>query len=195
MARSYNLFWPVPDSYSKKPPPPGDPGGFWENRGDRHHCGVDIYAPFGSEVRAVESGVVVNISVFTSPEIIPYWNKTFAVTVRSSFNYYFKYAEMNDVVVHQDQKLRAGQLVGHVGKVLNPSQIDDSSPDYIRRLNEQSQQSMLHFEVYRTNPSISHYCGGNYFSDGQPEHLMDPTPFLNHSSEESCFEYEYHTPQ
>lgn len=182
MARSPKLIWPVPESLSKEPQRPGVPGGFWENRGDRYHCGVDIYAPFGSDVLAVEAGVVIDITSFTSPKTVSYWNETLAVIVRGTSGHYFKYAELNDVVVHHDQKLHGGQLIGHVGKVLNPLQIDDSSPDYIRKLKKQAQPSMLHFEVYRSNPHLFDYSGGNYFSDDQPENLMDPTPFLNNTN-------------
>jgi hypothetical protein len=54
--------WPVPESYSQRIPFPPSPGSFWENRDDRHHCGVDIYAPCGSVVVAVESGEVEYIA-------------------------------------------------------------------------------------------------------------------------------------
>ncbi|MEA1984377.1 MAG: hypothetical protein U9N13_01845 [Euryarchaeota archaeon] len=28
-------------------------GSFWEDRGDRHHCRVDLYAPLGSGVVSI----------------------------------------------------------------------------------------------------------------------------------------------
>lgn len=56
-------YWPVPDSYSKNIPLHGSSGSFWENRGDRYHCGVDIYAPPGSKVIAIECGEVIDLGV------------------------------------------------------------------------------------------------------------------------------------
>ena len=45
---------PVPNSYSKNIPNKNSPGSFWENRKDRFHCGIDIYASAGSEVVSID---------------------------------------------------------------------------------------------------------------------------------------------
>jgi murein DD-endopeptidase MepM/ murein hydrolase activator NlpD len=55
--------WPVKDSYSKEIPKQGSAGSFWEDRKDRHHCGIDIYAPKGSEVVSIEEGVVIGTGI------------------------------------------------------------------------------------------------------------------------------------
>ena len=39
---------------SVKIPPKGEAGSFWEDWGDRYHCGVDLYAPENTEVLSVE---------------------------------------------------------------------------------------------------------------------------------------------
>ncbi|MDQ1252495.1 MAG: hypothetical protein QG646_1616 [Euryarchaeota archaeon] len=39
-------------------PQKGEAGSFWENRGDRYHCGVDLYVPENTEVISIENGVV-----------------------------------------------------------------------------------------------------------------------------------------
>ena len=75
--------WPAPKSYTKNLPTSGVPGSFWENRRDRYHCGVDIYAPEGSDVLSVEDGKVIDIDIFTSPDKIPYWNTTYYVLLKS----------------------------------------------------------------------------------------------------------------
>ena len=64
-------YWPVPKSYSKNIPNNNSPGSFWENRGDRHHCGVDIYSPLDSSIIAVENGEVIDVSLFTSLQLLP----------------------------------------------------------------------------------------------------------------------------
>ena len=51
-------FWPLPDARPALPSD-GDPGSFWEDRGDRHHAGLDLYAPAGSAVVSIEDGIVV----------------------------------------------------------------------------------------------------------------------------------------
>ena len=61
-------YWPVPNSHSKIVPTAGSPGSFWEDRGDRHHSGIDIYAPEGSNVLSIEDGKVIDIGIFTSPD-------------------------------------------------------------------------------------------------------------------------------
>ena len=65
--------WPVPKSYNKKIPNNNESGSFWENRNDRYHCGVDIYAPKLSEVKSVENGRIINFGKFTSSDIIIFW--------------------------------------------------------------------------------------------------------------------------
>ncbi len=62
--------WPVPGSARAEVSASGTPGHFWEDRGDRRHCGMDIHAPAGSDVVAVEAGEVVTVAPFTSPQAI-----------------------------------------------------------------------------------------------------------------------------
>jgi len=76
-------YWPVPNSYSKKAPIKGDPGSFWEDRGDRRHCGIDIYAPAGSEVISIDDGTVIGMDSFTSKDKISYWNETNYVLIKN----------------------------------------------------------------------------------------------------------------
>ena len=85
-------YWPAPDSYSKNIPYMGTPGSFWENRGDRYHCGIDLYGPEGSSVISIEEGRVIDIGIFTSPDKAPYWNITKYVTIKGKNDYFLKYA-------------------------------------------------------------------------------------------------------
>lgn len=176
-------YWPVPESYSTKPPEKGVPGSFWENREDRHHCGVDIYAPKGSKVQAVEAGEILEVGQFTSPELTPYWNVTYYILIQIKNGWVSKYAELGEVLVKAGERVRGGQVIALVGSVLNPDQIGEGSPPYIRRLRENGNQSMLHFELYEEKPSSSeHYLGGNCFRERKPDGLLDAAAYLRDSS-------------
>ena len=172
--------WPVPKSYAKNLPASGAPGSFWENRGDRYHCGVDIYAPEGSDVLSVEDGEVIDIDIFTSPDKIPYWNTTYHALLKNKTGFVCKYAELRDILVKRGMVVKAGELIGHVGLVLNTDQISKQSPQYIQRLNDNNKQSMLHFELYIIEPNNhEYYSSGNWFGTKKPNNLLDPTSYLS----------------
>jgi murein DD-endopeptidase MepM/ murein hydrolase activator NlpD len=176
-------FWPVPESHSRRLPQGGEPGSFWENRDDRYHCGVDIYAPKGSAVRAIEEGEVIDVGEFTSPEVLPYWNRTYYILVRHHDGVVSKYAELEKVNIRVGDFVRGGQVIGLVGSVLNPEKITETSPSYIRRLKENGNQSMLHFELYEGTPARpANYLGGNSFGGKKPKNLLDATSYLKDSA-------------
>lgn len=172
-------YWPVPDSYFKQIPAKGSPGSFWENRGDRFHCGVDIYAPENSNVYSIEKGKVKEIGIFTSPEIVKYWNKTLYVIIKGVSGLFYKYAEMNSTYVNVDETVETGQLIGHIGLVLNSKKINEKSPEYIKRIKEKGKLSMLHLELYNRKPFKNNkYIGGNLFHKIKPKTLLDPNKVL-----------------
>ena len=171
-------FWPVPESYSRIVPRRGA-GSFWRSRGDRRHVGVDLYAPAGSPVVAVEDGLVLECGVFTTSDENPYWNTTHYVLVKHRSGPVAKYAELGEVRVRKGQRVAAGRALGRVGRVLNPKRIDESTPPYIRQLARSGRVSMLHFELYeKVTAARGKYSGGNWFSDRKPPKLLDPTPYL-----------------
>ncbi len=175
-------YWPVPNSHSKKIPKYGDPGSFWENRGDRCHCGIDIYAPYGSEIYSIDEGIVVDIGRFTSSDIVPYWNTTYYILVRGKSELIFKYAELGEVVVVNKEKIKSGQLIGHVGKVLNKAKITQGAPKYIQNLIKEQHLSMLHFEMRRSlNKYGKEYLGGNWFGKNKPDDLINPTHYFHNT--------------
>ncbi len=172
------MLWPIPDSYAYVVPKNGEPGSFWENRGDRFHCGVDIYAPFGSDVIAMQDGVVLWTEQFTSPEQIEYWNITRAITVQHDFGV-VRYAEMNVVLYNVGERIQAGTVLGQTGQVLNPERISAQSPPYIRALKLRKNPTMLHLEIFKSFPfHIPNYLGGNIFAGTRPAELLDPAEFL-----------------
>ncbi len=168
------MLWPVANSLDHKAPRSG-PGSFWEDRGDRFHCGVDIYAPLGSEVVAIEQGLVVQTQLFTSPEMTPYWNDTYAVSIQHESGLVVRYAEMHDLSVHVGERINAGDVIGHVGKVLQPARITKEAPLYIQKLMERDHSTMLHIELFNRCPfEIPKYRGGNTFQPLRPNCLLDP---------------------
>ena len=172
-------FWPVPNSYSKEIPASNTLGSFWENRVDRYHCGVDIYAPESSKVLSIEDGKVIDVGLFTSPYKLPYWNKTFYILIQNNTGLVCKYAELGDVIVDANESVKAGQSIGYVGLVLNSNKITEKSPSYIQKIKKKQNLSMLHFELYNSLPSESkNYLGGNWFDSKKPESLLDPTDYL-----------------
>lgn len=170
--------WPLP-GIGKILPAPGAPGSFWEDRGDRYHAGIDLYAPAGSPVAAIGDGAVISAGVFTSPDQVPYWNRTWEVTIAHGPGIFCRYAELGDVAVNPGVPVRGGDLIGHVGEVLNLRLIGPGAPPYIRALGDGGHDSMLHLEAYRSAPGPSpDYRGGNWFSRERPAHLLDPSLIL-----------------
>lgn len=178
VASTQGVFtWPAPGSHSRIVPEKGSPGSFWEDRGDRRHAGVDLYAPAGTPVLAVEAGTVLEVALFTSPEVREYWNETYSVLMESSGRL-LRYAEMSHAAVRPGERVAAGQQVGRVGQVLNLERVDENAPPYIYRLRLKQVHSMLHFEMYSAPPDPQHYLGGNYFLSAPPPALLDPTGYL-----------------
>ena len=172
-------YWPVPNSYSKKVPIKGAPGSFWEDRGDRRHCGIDIYAPKGSDVLSIDDGKVIDIGVFTSPKINPYWNLTKYIIIQIQEDLFYKYAELEDVTVNVGQITKAGQKIGHISSVLKLNKISDKDPKYIQEIKKNKNNSMLHFEVLKAiKTSTLNYKGGNWFGCKRPTNFLDPTIYF-----------------
>ena len=154
-------------------------GTFLENRGDRFHCGVDLYAPKNTPVFAVEDGIIYLTREFTNPNVISYWNTTYEIILQSNSTYFFRYAELHCVFVKKNDVVSAGDIIGVVGQVLNPEKINQAHPVYIQRLAKEKKLSMLHFEMYQNIPEPSDkYLGGNWFGTQLPKALCDPTLFV-----------------
>ena len=128
---------------------------------------------------STEDGRVIRRGVFTSATGNPYWNKTLFVLVQHDSGVVAKYAELGKVLVRTGQRVSAGQKVGVVGRVLNPKRVNKAAPLYIRQMVRKDRVSMLHFELYSAPAKeAKHYSGGNWFSEGKPPRLLDPTDYL-----------------
>lgn len=103
LGASINLFiineymrkFPLPNKKDKRLPKNGESGSFWEDRKDRRHCGIDLYAPEGDPVIAIENGKVTDVGIMTSPEMVSYWNKTYYIIIRNHSGLFCKYGELD----------------------------------------------------------------------------------------------------
>lgn len=159
---------PSPESESFKSMEPGEtalplrphPGAFGTVRKHHAHEGVDLYAPEGSEVFAIEAGVVDAAKPFTGPKAgSPWWLDTEAVFVRGASGT-IVYGEI-DAEVRVGDKVEAGDRIGRVRRVLRN---DKGRPT-----------SMLHLEL-RKNGYFS--VDNVQVGEAPPEWLLDPTPLL-----------------
>lgn len=171
-------YWPLP-GIVRVFPPEGTAGSFWEDRGDRCHGGLDLYAPRGSPVVAIEEGKVWSAGIFTSPDLVPYWNRTYEVTVAHVSGIFCRYAELGDISVERGSPVRGGEVIGHVGEVLDLALVGPDAPPYIRSLKRRGHGSMLHLEAFSDAPGPAReYLGGNWFTRERPAHLLDPAVIL-----------------
>ena len=171
--------FPLPEKTEKLLRENGESGSFWEDRKDRHHCGIDLYAPEDEPVIAIEDGEVIDVDIMTSPEMISYWNETYHIIIRNHSGLFCKYGELGSPNVKTGDTVEAGQVIGHVGTVLNNKKIDGNAPEYIQKLKDNN-PSMLHFELWEGEPVVEdrNYLGGNWFGEVRPEKLLDPTEYL-----------------
>ena len=139
-----------------------------------------MYADALGDVVAIEEGKVVEVQEFTSPEKIYYWNVTYSILIQKSDGIILRYAELDDTLVKEGDEVKPGQLIGHVGLVLNLDKIDERAPKYIQKLKETGSPAMLHFEMHKGLPDTTsaRYLGGNYFTNEKPGTLLNPTEYL-----------------
>ncbi|MFC1697841.1 M23 family peptidase [Nanoarchaeota archaeon] len=171
-------YWPV-RSVNRNVPRNG-PGSFFEYRGDRYHCGIDIYSQKDKLVVACEDLKIIEIGKFTSPEIIPYWNDSYYAIGINNDGLYFRYAELAFLFARERQEIKGNESIGLIGEVLNYKKINYNSPSYIQDLKKKKHGCMLHFEMWDRKPLVySEYLGGNWFGEERPEGLLDPSEYLS----------------
>ncbi len=181
LCKHLDKSWPLGDTSSRHVPQPGQSGSFWEDRGDRHHAGVDLYAPLNTPVLAIQASRILRTYIHTSPGICPYWNTTYAIVLQLPSGTFLKYAELGSLAVSPHQVVACGAIIGHVGQVLLPERIIPADPPYIHGLQNSHHAAMLHLEAYASLPpeEDDHYLGGNFFNLSiPPQGLLNPASLL-----------------
>lgn len=163
-----NWLWPLPLT-DKNLPGQDTQGYFGAVRKYDIHTGVDLYCEKDAPVRAVESGIVQNIEVFTGPRAgSPWWNETYAVWIEGDSGMVV-YGEIKPTVRLGDD-IKIGDRIGTVETVL--------SKDKGLSMN------MLHLELY--SPEMTETVWWEHGQD-KPEHLLDPTEKLQWSVDKEEF--------
>lgn len=136
------------------------PGAWGVQRKNHVHEGIDLYAPVGMAVYAVEAGQVTGVIDFTGPIAgSPWWLDTKAVWVEGASGAVL-YGEIVPSV-SVGAVLAPGDLIGHVARVLRR---DKGRP-----------VSMLHLELHAPGTVVAPEWVN---PEKKPETLRDPTPFL-----------------
>lgn len=132
---------------------------FGSNRsgGKRKHAGCDLYAPAGTEIRAMADGVVRNVYYF--------YDNTDAIEIVHP-KHIIRYGEVRKgkALVKAGDKVVKGQVIAYVGSLTT-----NGIPSM-----------MLHLEMY-SNPNNKSTLNGTSVYKRRSD-LIDPTPFLDSAS-------------
>lgn len=123
--------------------------------GGRKHGGCDLYAPFGSKIRAIADGIIVQPPY-------PFYDGTNALEVYHPGVGVVRYGEISSsktVPVRSKQKVKAGEHIAYVG------------------LLDSLQMSMIHFELFGEQAYGQSLSGGGPFRRNPA--LKDPTPLID----------------
>lgn len=163
LAAMKNWQFPLRHYRRRDIPRGGHPGAFGTQRKHHHHEGIDLYTAEGTEVLAVEPGLVVAVLPFTGPWAgSPWWRETSCVMVEGPSGV-VNYGEIAPAVA-SGSLVEQGSVVGTVRRVLRE---DKGKP-----------LAMLHLELYRPGTRepvewpVDQTC---------PPELWDPDPYLRAS--------------
>lgn len=130
----------------------------------RRHAGCDLYAPLGTEVRAMADGVVLECRIF-------YWETDAVVIDHGGF--IVRYGEVmprsaSERAQFVGKTVKRGEPIGKVGHLIRPNGIPYP-------------QSMLHLEIYKSSKSVK---GASLSDQSRPPYerrsdLIDPTATLD----------------
>lgn len=167
--------WPL---QNQEPLFPDEPGTFGVARKFEHHTGIDLYADRGTEVVAVEAGIVVLIEVFTgplAPDPSPWWNNTQAVLIEGSSGV-VTYGEVT-ALVEVGQVIKAGDVVGVI-------------EDPVLRRFKGRPMAMLHLELAVPGTRTTYW---GWLDNPQPKALLDPTPKLREAAGTAAVQFDLAT--
>ena len=130
---SKQLTFPLPENRRD-----GLRNSFHEKRGANSHEAVDIMAPRGTPVYAVEDGRVAKL--FTS---VPGGKTIYQFDPSGKFAYYYAHLDRYAAGLAQGKQLRRGEIIGYVGSTGN------AKPD----------APHLHFAIFKLGPKREWWKG------------------------------------
>lgn len=171
--------WPLPNSYEDKLPSDGDRGSYWEDRQIGFNCGIELFCPPNSEVLAIESGIVLDISTFSKIDDGHCLENTMQCVIKSN-SIIYKYCFLTEVNVKLGQKIDGGSKLGLCGVAIIKDKIKDTDPFYLREIAHNNLTSLLHIEIFKSPiMEVRPYKFGNYLGDIRPNSLLNPLLFLS----------------
>jgi hypothetical protein len=170
-------MWPL----NTPPVLPDGAGDFGTARSTDIHTGVDLYCPLGSEVRAIEDGVIVGIEAFTGAwvpgtDASPWWNDTAAILVRGPSGI-IVYGEVEPPPSPADligRKVTAGEFIGRVRPVLRTFK---GRPMVMLHLELLAALPEGYTGLYLREGDVSATCWW-HLGDPKPDRLLDPRHLL-----------------
>lgn len=156
-------------------------GYFWEERDEGFNAGVDIFANVGSEVFAIESGVIIDIDNFSNDDEKLGIKNSHFIVVRGIDKINYKYCQITvDSELKVGQKIESGDYLGTVAEVYVENLFSTETPVYVREHFAEDLKSKLHLELYKAPFSeVRPYQLGNYFGEERPKSLLNPQIFLS----------------
>ena len=152
-----------------------EPGSFGAVRKYDIHEGVDIYCKEGSDVFAVEDGIVVASYQYTGENAnCEWWNDTWCIKVKGHSGV-ITYGELKMPTESEfsypevGTPIRIGEKIGVVGTVLKNGKLRKD----IRNHNT----AMLHMELRTENRHLD----GWKLGEDRDKILLDPTPYLHNA--------------
>lgn len=127
------------------------------SKGKRKHGGCDLYAPAGTEVRAMAKGIVRNV--------YPFYDNTDAIEIKHG-KHIIRYGEVmtGKSLVKRGDEVARGQPIGFVGNLTTKG----------------IPSMMLHLEMYSDVNNEGTLSGNSIYK--RRSDLIDPTPFLDKST-------------
>ena len=147
-----------------------EPGSFGFKRKYEIHNGVDIYCKDGSDVFAVEDGIVVDIKPFTGKQNgTDWWNDTWAICVKGKSGVVC-YGEMEEQFNFKiGDTIKTNDCIGKIKAVL---------PEHkIRKDIRHHNNAMLHIQLFKDYENDEQLADW-YPNQERNKFLLDPTPYL-----------------
>jgi polyhydroxyalkanoate synthesis regulator phasin len=165
--------WVFPLEISVDIPNQNEIGAWGSQRDKDKHRGIDLYAPEGTKVIAVENGIVSDIFNVPPPEDAPSGKETQAIAIDGPSGR-ATYAEIKaNPNIKVGDKITQGQSIGAVTK------IHDEESDI--------PNSMLHFQLSSGGPV-------DEWIKEKPKNLLNPTDMLQRSKTASDYMGEHSAP-